>query len=84
LEAKLLLILQGAHGGHGAEVVVEGGDADGAGEVFDAKGLGEVGSDPGDSPGGAVALVSECGEGTEAGAFGSAQDAVDVQRTNEA
>ena len=59
-------------------MVVECGDAH-AGhfcEIFDAQRLGIVGADPGDGFCRAVALISEGGNGAEASAAGSAEDAV--------
>jgi hypothetical protein len=47
------------------------------GEVFDLERVMVVGADPGDGFGGAVALFAEGGNGAEAGAFFTAEDAVD-------
>jgi len=47
------------------------------GEVFDTEGPGVVGAQPGDDAGGAVALLSEGGNGAEMIALGTAEQSVD-------
>lgn len=79
LETKLLLVLDGAHGGEGAEVVVEGGDthAGDLGELLDAERFVVIVAEPVDGFGGALALVALRGDGAEASAFRAVEDAVD-------
>ena len=78
VKAQLLLILQRAHGGERAEVMVEGGDAHlrHDGQVFDTERLVVVGAEPGDDAGGAVALLAECGDGAEVHALRAAEQAI--------
>jgi hypothetical protein len=85
LQTELLLILKRAHGGQGAEMMMQGAEAHAGdfGEFFDAERLGVVAADPGDCFGGAVALVARGRDGAEAAAFGAAQDAVDDFALNE-
>ena len=79
VKAEAFLVLKGAHGGEGAEVVVEGGNAHlgEGGEVFDAEGFVVVGLEPGDGAGGAVALFAEGGDGAQVFAEGALEEAID-------
>ena len=85
-KSQLLLILQRAHRGQRAEMMVQRGDSHVGDfrEIFDAQRLGVVGADPGDGFGGAVALISECCDRAETGALRSAKDAVNDLALNQA
>ncbi len=67
MQSKLLLVLQGAHGGERTELMVQCRYAHPrhGGEFFNAQGLGVVQPEPLDCLGGAVALLAERGDGAE-------------------
>ncbi len=79
LQAKLLLILERAHGGECAELMMEGGDshARNRGELLHVERAGEVGAEPGYGSCGSVAEIARGGDGSEALSLWRAQDAVD-------
>lgn len=79
VQAQVLLILERAHGGECAEVMMERGDAHTGNlcEFFDSERFGVVIAKPGDGLGGSVALLAESGDGAEVLALRAAQQAVD-------
>jgi hypothetical protein len=68
LQAELLLILEWTHGGEGAEMVVQRGEAHARDlrEIFHAQRFRVVCPDPGDRLCGALALISQSCNGTKA------------------
>ncbi len=86
LQAQLLLILQRAHGGQRAEMMVQRGDSHAGDfrEIFDAQRLGVVGPDPGDGFCGAVALISESCNRAKARPLRPAKNSVNDLALNQA
>src|SRR5580698_2246356 len=79
VETQLLLILQRAHGGERAELMMQRGDAHARdlSELFDAQWLGIVFAQPGYGFCGAVALFAQGGNGAQVFADGSTQQAIE-------
>ncbi len=86
VQAKLLLILKGAHGGERAKVVMQRGYTHlrHGSEIFNAERLGVIHAQPGDGLGGAMALLAQRGNGAQMIALRTAEQAKDDFALNEA
>jgi hypothetical protein len=86
METKLLLVLERAHGGERTELMVQRGygHARHGREFLNAERLGVIRSEPFDSFGGAMALLSQRGDSAQMLSLGTAKKAIDDFAVNEA
>lgn len=79
LQPELLLVLKRTHGSERAKMMVERGDSHARdfGQVFDAQRLCEIRTHPRDCFRRPMALISESGDSSKAGALRSAEDSID-------